>query len=209
MANYLAELERLWQQKRKTDSSVQAVLKYLMPADLERPKALRGGDLVQELVRLAVLTKDARFAEALVALIEHRIVDGNSKFLPWDLPLLARGKERIKRLACVCIHVTKASGRSLRRACADHAARTGWPATSFAAAVKDLELLYRQHPEFVTKAALSEFRIERLPPQPGDGQADLPIPAELLALFGEVVDSTDPTKLENSCSTSIPTTANA
>jgi hypothetical protein len=202
MAEYLADMERMWQENRKQETGTPAIFNFQLEAGLRRPRTLRGPDLVHELMRLAALTQDARFAYAVFALLDHRIVGDKFNFLPWDLPLLTESKERIRRLACVCIHLMKNSGRSLRRACAEHAARTGWPAMSFAAAIKDLELLYRQHPEFVTPAAFAEFRIERVA---ADGQA-LPIPADLLALFGEVVDPTA-TTLENSCSTSIPTTA--
>ena len=54
---YFAELERMWQQKRKTGPALQALFMSPVPPDLRRPKALRGPDLVQELVRLAVMTE--------------------------------------------------------------------------------------------------------------------------------------------------------
>jgi hypothetical protein len=200
MAKYLAELERLWKENRKQETGVPAIFNFQLEAGFQRPRTLRGPDLVRELIRLAVMTKDGRFEDAALALLEHRVVDRKYNFLPLDLPLLAQTKERIKRLACVCIHVMKGGGLPLRRACAEHAARTGWPATSFEAAIKHLELLYRQHPEFVTPAALSQFKLERV------GDAALPLPADLLVLFGEVVDSTDPTRLEKSRSNRIPTT---
>ena len=95
----------------------------------------------------------------------------------------------------------KSRGASLRRACAEFAAHMGWPAASFAAATKQLEILYRQHPEFIDTATYRESR-ELL---------DL---AELRELLIGVIRSggaamaTDlTTELEESCSTSIPTTA--
>ena len=72
---YFAELERMWRQKQKTGPALQALFCVPLPPGLQRPKALRGPDLVQELVRLAVMTEDMRFRDAFLALVEHRIVD--------------------------------------------------------------------------------------------------------------------------------------
>ena len=145
---YFAELERMWQQKRKTGPALQALFSLPVPPDLRRPKSLRGADLVQELVRLAVLTGDTRFQDAFFALVEHRIVDRKFNFLPWQPPYRREGKEKLDLLMCAAIHALKFPWGSLRRACAELAARTRWEATSFAAAVKDLELLYRRCPHF-------------------------------------------------------------
>ena len=141
---YFAELERMWQQNRETGPALQTLFSLPIPPDLRRPKALRGPDLVQELVRLAVMTEDMRFRDAFVALVEHRIVDRKFNFLPWEPQYRRQGKEKLDLLMCACIHALKFPCRSLRRACAELAARTRWEATSFAAAVKDLELLYRR-----------------------------------------------------------------
>jgi hypothetical protein len=143
---YFAELERIWQQNRGSQ-----VQKYF---DLEffgrpRPKALRGPDLVHEFIRLAALTEDTRFQDAIFALIEHRIVDRNYNFLPWEPRWRRQGKDKIELLTIAAIHDLQLRCRSsLRRACAVLAAHTGWPAQSFAAAIKHLELLYRQHPRW-------------------------------------------------------------
>jgi hypothetical protein len=138
---YFAELERVWQQNR--GSSVQKYFEFesgLFP----RPKALRGPVLVRELIRLTALTDDMRFQDAAFALAEHRIIDGNFNFLPRKPRRFRQGKEKLKSHMWAGIHELKLRyGLSLRRACAELAAHTGWPATSFAAAVKDLELLYR------------------------------------------------------------------
>jgi hypothetical protein len=152
-------------------------------------------------MRLAVMTRDMRFGDALLALIEHRIVDRNFNFLPsYLLPVLQK-QEKVQRQACVFIHQMKSRGASLRRACAEIAALTGWSAASFAAAAKQLELLYRQHPEFIEPATFRESR-ELL---------DLAEVRELLIgviRSGGATMATDPTpELEESCSTSIPTTA--
>jgi hypothetical protein len=196
MPDYLAELERLWRQ-----NVINTILKFPVSRSLRRSKTLRGPDLCQELMRLAVMTRDMRFGDALLALIEHRIVSRNFNFLPSHLPPVPQKQEKIQREACVVIHQMKSRGASLRRACAELAAHMGWPAASLAAATKQLELLYRQHPEFIDPATYRESR-ELL---------DL---AELRELLIGVIRSggaamaTDlTTELEESCSTSIPTTA--
>src|SRR5262245_22599608 len=144
MAHYLAKLERIWQRNR--NNSLRVIFDFPTNPELERAKALRGPDLVQELKRLAVLTEDIRFRDALLALIEHRIVGRDFNFLPWDEPHIARGKDKIERNACIHIERLRVEyGNSLRRACALVAAHTGWPAATFMAASKRLELLYRQH----------------------------------------------------------------
>jgi hypothetical protein len=139
---YFAELERMWQQNR--GSVVQKYFDF-KPGPFPRAKALRGPDFVRELVRLAALTNDVRFRDAFFALVEHRIVDRKFNFLPWEPQHLRQGREKLDLLMRTDIHDLKSRyGLSLRRVCAELAARTGWPATSFAAAVKDLESLYRR-----------------------------------------------------------------
>jgi hypothetical protein len=188
---YFAELERMWRQKQKTGPALQALFCVPLPPGLQRPKALRGPDLVQELVRLALMTEDVRFGDALLALVEHRIVGRNYNFLPWEPKWRRRGKDKLGLLMCTAIHNLKSRCRwSLRRTCAELAARTRWKAQSFAAAVKDLELLYREHPRW---------------------HFDLPenmTLAEFEAVVEKVCSTDVPTlKLEKSCRTSIPTTA--
>jgi hypothetical protein len=150
---YFAELERIWQQNRGSQVRKCFDLEFF---GCPRPKALRGPDLVQELVRLAALTEDTRFKDAIFALVEHRIIDGKFNFLPWEPRHLRQGREKLELVMWAGIHDLKSRcGTSLRRACAELAARTGWPAMSFAAAVKDLELLYRRrhlHPGGLEKS---------------------------------------------------------
>jgi hypothetical protein len=136
---YFAELERMWQQNRGPVRQ-----RYFDLVGLPRAKALRGPDLVGELVRLAVLTKDTRFQDAAIALAEQRIIDRKFNFLPWEPRWRRQGKGELELIAVAAIHDLKPRCGSLRRVCAEFAARTGWPATSFVAAVKDLELLYRR-----------------------------------------------------------------
>jgi hypothetical protein len=139
---YFAELERIWQQNR--GSQVRKCFDF-EDFGCPRPKALRGPDLVQELVRLAALTEDTRFKDAIFALVEHRIIDGKFNFLPWEPRDLRQAKEKLELVMWAGIHDLQLQcGTSLRRACAELAARSGWPGMSFAAAVKDLELLYRR-----------------------------------------------------------------
>jgi hypothetical protein len=144
MVHYLAELERLWQRNR--NNSLRVIFNHPTMPELKRAKALRGPDLVQELKRLSVLTEDRRFIDASLALIEHRIVGRDFHFLPWDEPHIARGKAKFERNACIYIQRLRGEyGNSLRRASALVAAHMGWPAATFMAARKHLELLYRQH----------------------------------------------------------------
>jgi len=93
---YLAELELLWRQKRKAGRMPgrRAFDISNPPPKLRRSQALRGPDLVNELIRLAVWTGDGRFEGALDALIEHRIVDRNHNFLAWEPEAVAAVRER-------------------------------------------------------------------------------------------------------------------
>jgi hypothetical protein len=141
---YITELERLWQRNR--NNVLRKIFNYRTSPELKRAKALRGPDLVQELRRLSVLTRDKRFIAAALALIEHHIIDDDFHFLPWDVPYIAQEKAEFERNACVCIQTLRGEyGNSLRRACALVAAHMGWPAATFMAARKHLELLYRQY----------------------------------------------------------------
>jgi len=66
---YLAKLERQWEQNRKTTigSTLQMLFKRSFGSDPGRAKSLRGPDFANELIRLAALTKDERFQDALFA----------------------------------------------------------------------------------------------------------------------------------------------
>jgi hypothetical protein len=144
---YLAKLERQWEQNRKTTigSTLQMLFKRPFGSDPGRAKSLRGPDFANELIRLAALTKDARFEHALFALFEHDIVDNNFNFLPWEAPDVAEVQKQFELTVFSFICWNTLRGAPLRRACAVVAAISGWPATSFAAAIKDLELIYRRH----------------------------------------------------------------
>jgi hypothetical protein len=140
--NYFAKLERVWEQNRKTvlGSTLQTLYRFS-----KRAKSLRGSDFTKELIRLAGLTKDTRFQDAVFALIEHDIIDNNFNFLPWEAPAVAKVQKQIELMMFTFIYWVTSRGAPLRRACAQLAALSGWPAVSFAAAMKDLELIYRRH----------------------------------------------------------------
>jgi hypothetical protein len=144
---YFAKLERQWEQNRKTTigSTLQMLFKRPFGSDPGRAKSLRGPDFASELIRLAALTKDARFEDALFALFEHDIIDNNFNFLPWEAPNVAEVQKQFELTMFSFICWNTSRGAPLRRACAVVAAISGWPATSFAAATKDLELIYRRH----------------------------------------------------------------
>jgi hypothetical protein len=146
---YFAKLERVWEQNRKTTvgSTLQRLYGVPLGPELRRAKSLRGADFAKELFRLSVLTKDARFEDALFALLDHgviNIIDGKFNFLPWEGPALAKIRKETELTAFVFIYWLTSRGALLRRACAQLAALLGWPAASFAAAIKDLELIFRR-----------------------------------------------------------------
>jgi hypothetical protein len=144
---YLTKLERLWNQNRKTShgSTLQKLFEFPLGTDLERAKSLRGPDFVNELVRLEALTGDTRFRGAIFALFEHEIVGNKFKFLPWEAPAVAEQQKQVELTVLIFLCWTRSRGAPLRRTCAQLAALLGWPATSFVAAMKDLELIYRRH----------------------------------------------------------------
>ena len=129
---YLAELEQLYEHKRKMKigSTLQRLLRSPLEPEFERARSLRGPDFAKELLRLWVLTKDARFQDALYALVERRIIDGEFKFLPWDGPAEVEVRKQIELLAFGFIYQLTSRGIPLRRACAVQAAIWGWPATA-------------------------------------------------------------------------------
>jgi hypothetical protein len=146
---YFAKLERQWEQNRKTTigSTLQGLYGDPLGPELRRAKSLRGADFAKELLRLSVLTKDARFEAALFALLDHgaiNIIDGKFNFLPWEGPEVAKIRKETELTAFVFIYWLTSRGASLRRACAQLATQWGWPAASFAAAIKDLELIFRR-----------------------------------------------------------------
>jgi hypothetical protein len=142
---YLAKLERQWEQNRKTLLGSKLQMPFTLDPRLKRAKSLRGPDFVTELIRIEVATGDTRFKDAVFALFEHGIVGDKFKFLPWEKPYVAKEKKQAELMVLIFLCWTKSRGVPLRRTCAQLAALLGWPATSFAAAMKDLELIYRRH----------------------------------------------------------------
>jgi hypothetical protein len=143
---YTAKLEQLWKQNRKTEfgPAMQELFSFPLAPELKRPKSLRGPDFIKELTRLAVVTKDTRFDDAVFALFEHDIVDDKFNFFPCESPHVAEVQKQFEMLMFTFIYLITSRGASLRRVCAQLAAFVGWPAASFAAAMKDLELIYRR-----------------------------------------------------------------
>jgi hypothetical protein len=130
---YWDKLETEWRANRKNGRA---------GAALERPKSLRGRDFVDELHRLAVLTGDRRFYDALMALAEHGIVDTRMNFKRWRAPAFAEMERESNRVILMGIRFLMKLGKSQRRACAEVAAVTGRPSASFDAAVTDLRKLH-------------------------------------------------------------------
>jgi hypothetical protein len=156
---YLAKFERQWEQNRKSLLGSKLQMPSTLDPRLERAKSLRGPDFVTELIRLAVLTGDTRFQDAAFALFEHGIVGDKFKFLRWERPWVAKEKKQVELMVLICLCWTKSRGVPLRRSCAKLAALLGWPATSFAAAMKDLELIYRTHLAGDWRYSPDEFRL--------------------------------------------------
>jgi hypothetical protein len=129
--SYLTALESSWRKNKMRPEK-----------ELRRPKSLRGRDVVYELERLFVMTKDPRFEAAICALFHHRAIDEKLNFTRWRPP--SYEKLDVKKNAMMAAFISKlvSDGKSLRRACAECAAFTGHQASSFNAAVKDLEKLY-------------------------------------------------------------------
>jgi hypothetical protein len=156
-AKYFAELKRQWEQTSKT--WMQGVLDPF-GSKFARAKSLRGPDFVKELNRLAVLTEDKRFRDAVFALREHRIIDGDFNFLRWEVPVVVEIRKRVELKVFVLIYWRTSHGASLRRACAVQAVLWGWPAATFTAAIKDLELIYRRHRDRCFSSDELEFMLD-------------------------------------------------
>jgi hypothetical protein len=129
---YLPTLETAWRKNRKNTEKVRS-----------RPKSLRGRDFFTELAQLYSATKDPRFLNAIHALFNHSIIDAKLNFTRWQTPKDAKHDAAIRVFFMQKISEFVSSGDSVHRACAIMAAVIGHDASSFAAAIKDLENLYR------------------------------------------------------------------
>jgi hypothetical protein len=135
---YIEELETLWKKNRLVH--------------VKRRRAIRGPNLVDELQVLFVQTKDRRFADCIDALLERGIVDDKWNFVKSKADL--KFDKSIDLLAVIRTHALtaqrkalgKAKEMSLSRACAQAAADIGFPAASFEAACKQVELLHAKAP---------------------------------------------------------------
>jgi hypothetical protein len=133
MSSYLAELEDAWRRNRQRDKHRRSLI---------RPKSLRGRDLVTELGRLYVTTKDPRFENAIFALFDRDIIDSKLNFTRWQPPEYVEIDAKRDKMLATIISKLISNGKSVRRACAECAATTGHRAASFDAAVKDLQKLH-------------------------------------------------------------------
>jgi len=162
VAARLKELEAEWQCKRSSrNGPVEALVSMIeIPAEIAhlcrgpmmRSPRLRGGDVVQELSRLAVEWKDPRFIEAIKALFEHGIVNKDkqyrfsSKHGPHGHGLKQQINALKQRRDAVTIDkvlALKSDGMSERLACATIAGETGRQAASFEAAIEQVRHLVR------------------------------------------------------------------
>jgi hypothetical protein len=119
---------------------------------MKRSPRLRGGDVVQELSRLAVEWKDRRFIEAIKALFEHGIVNKDkpyhfsSKHGPHGDDLEQQWGALKRQRDAVTIDkvlALESDGMSERLACATIAAETKRQAASFEAAIEQVRHLVR------------------------------------------------------------------
>jgi len=161
VAARLKELEAEWQSKRSSRNDpgeglvsiveIPAEIAHLCRGPMKRSPRLRGGDLVQELARLAVEWRDRRFIEAIKALFEHGIVGKqwqvSSKRGPHGHDLKQQMnalKQRKDAAAINKVLALKSTGVSERLACATIAAEIGFRGNSFEAAQGELRNLVRR-----------------------------------------------------------------
>jgi hypothetical protein len=116
----------------------------------ERPKNLRGPDLVRELARLGAVWWDERFLDCIQALFDHGIVDEQDfrftkKKEPTEQQLADRKRQSdADHVAQVLRLRKKRKWMSWRRACDEVAADTGRGGASFTAASESLRVLVRR-----------------------------------------------------------------
>jgi hypothetical protein len=132
---YLADLEVIWKE---------AVQRKGPRHERLRSNTLSGRDFKAELDYFHSATGDQRFADAAVALHEHSILDERENFTRWKPPVFKKLDRSMNIHRLYEIQEEIQSGRTVNRACAEVAARTGHRGNSFDAARKDLEKLYRR-----------------------------------------------------------------
>jgi hypothetical protein len=133
---YLPELEALWRQNKEKEKRSW------------RPGTLRGRVFFDALVHFHLATGDKIFGEAAMALFKYGAIDGKGKFTAgWEAPDFAKIQMHIELDKVLCIRLEIKGGRTPHRACAEVAARTGHPASSFAAAIKNLKNKYKRNAE--------------------------------------------------------------
>jgi hypothetical protein len=117
----------------------------------ERPKRLRADDFVRELARLGGAWWDERFHNCVQALFDHGIVeqteDGRVRFTGKKEPnkqQIADRKEQNDRDCLALIHALVEQNVSVRSACGEVAATTGYPGKSHSAASDRLRKIYQK-----------------------------------------------------------------
>ncbi len=130
---YLKILEPQW--RAKLDSGRRLTAK-LLPRDPN----LNPSPFIGELLRLATLTGDPVFKEALLAMHRYGFIDlEKERFLS---PRTSQDAE-VEKALMLGIADLIGQGSSVRHASAAMAAKSGYPAASLEAAAKQLEKLYK------------------------------------------------------------------
>ena len=126
----------------------------------ERPKILRADDFVRELARLGGAWWDERFLNCIEALLDHGIVkqtqDGRFRFTGKKEPIKQQIADRKQRTDSDCVARVRAlvegKDMSVRSACDEVAATTGYPGKNFPAASDRLRKLYQKRfPKSISK----------------------------------------------------------
>lgn len=103
----------------------------------------RPNDVIFELSMLYTATKDERFKDAVTAISEHQLAEGNVWVRSAPSPVIDELAARYENLATGLVQISLNDGLSLRLAVANCAANLRWPGNSFAAANKNIERLWR------------------------------------------------------------------
>jgi len=128
---YLPEMEALWRQ---------TVKKKIGKGRRRSRTTLRGRAFVDELLRFHRATFDEIFRDAAAALFKHGIVDDRGNFTRLESPIIEKLKRHKELEMMRCVRLEIKGGRTLHRACAETAARTGHPASASTPRSKTLKI---------------------------------------------------------------------
>jgi hypothetical protein len=116
-----------------------------------RPERLRGDDFVRELARLGSVWWDERFLNCIEALFEHGIVESvdglfhfTGKKEPIKQQIAARKQQTDSYYVAQVRALVERKDMSVRSACDEVAATTGYPSRNFSAASDRLRKLYQK-----------------------------------------------------------------